>query len=310
MAPVQTPLTAGWDSAPCECRFPVPPRGYAYGAHLQGTLKKTSVKTTRAMAPLSLSITQLSTRPRHEISKNHVGVAMAMTAPDHPAARSLERAFWRAVEEIGQHNSTCVARLSDEALAGYALGVEHTLIGQAESLGCDCDLAGAAAVTIDTRAWSDQLRAALGEQLRRRHPGGPVCCGRKLNEFLGTLRDWRIAMVAGDDSMFDGPWRHQANTRLENGLRRWRSKRTSSSPGLTEDEELLANQVERELRALRIYRMALFRDRSWLKRREEKRRRIEEHQEAAQPWSTKLLRPVVAQDAPAMAGETSGTAGA
>ena len=228
-----------------------------------------------------------------------------MTAPDHPV-RILERAFWRAVEEIGQHNSTCVARLSDEALAGYALGIEHTLIGQAESMGCDCDLNGAAAVTIDTSAWVDQLRAALGEQLRRRHPAGPACPGRKLNEFLGTVRDWRIALDAGDDSMFDGPWRHQAATRIEKDIRRWR-ERTNRSP-LTVEEEVLANQVVHELRALCIYRLALFRDRSWCKRREEKRR-IEVHQEAAQPWSTKLLRnpPVVARDAPAHAGETSGT---
>jgi hypothetical protein len=144
------------------------------------------------------------------------------TPPDHPA-RILEHAFWRAVEEIGQCIGTSIERLSDDQLAAYALGVEHTLGGMLEHLHELWRAADDPSRALDGMSWSNQLRGAVGEQLRRRHPGDRCCAGRKLNELLGTIRDWRIAIVAGDDSMFDGPWLHQAVTRLEHEFRQWRT---------------------------------------------------------------------------------------
>jgi hypothetical protein len=101
-------------------------------------------------------------------------------------------------------------------------------------------------------------------------------------ELLGTIRDWRIAIVAGDDSMFDGPWLHQAVTRIEHEFRQWRTRAERS-----DDELQLANQVGAELRALSRYHLHLVGDPSWFTKRHELRCRPHaEGQEAAQPTIT------------------------
>lgn len=176
-----------------------------------------------------------------------------MNPPDHPDA-ILERALWRAVDEIGRCWSTSVSRLSDDQLAAYVLGVNHTLVDAYE------DFTGGAAME-----WARQIRASLGEQLRRRHPDKPCCPGRKLNELLSQVRDWRIALVAGDDSMFAGPYRKMPVNALQDDLDRWLRREDRN-----EDEAMLARQIDDEIRALFSYRVYLTKDREWWNKREER----------------------------------------
>src|SRR5215211_4941467 len=119
-----------------------------------------------------------------------------------PAAL-LEGEFWEAVENIGHGWYGGVDKMSEEALRAYADGVKHVLIRALERLQTNASSDDDRSLRLDTFVWVQQIRAAVGEQLRRRDPAGRCCRGRFLNDALCQVRDWRLALWEGDASFMD-----------------------------------------------------------------------------------------------------------
>src|SRR6185369_12287750 len=116
----------------------------------------------------------------------------------------------------------------------------------------------------DAGRWHNQIRAAVGEQLRRRHPGERCCAGRKLNEWTGTIRDWRIRLVDdGNTAPFDGPYKKQPRYALEREMEAWRRRGTEYN----EAEAMTFQRIHEELEALNLFYLRLLGDDEWRKKR-------------------------------------------
>lgn len=201
----------------------------------------------------------------------------------------LERQLWNAVEEIGRSPCTSTSKLSDAELTAFAEGAAHVLILSLESLQ---DGTNEEAHKHDAGRWHDQLRAAVGEQLRRRNPGARSCAGRKLNEWLGTIRDWRIDL--SDNANVD-PFDYSSKTRrsspfrkLEREMEAWAGRRRRENDLMQPephdlDEETLFREIQREAAALHFFYMHLLTDREWNKQRWDRSKQAQA-QPAAAPF--------------------------
>lgn len=184
-------------------------------------------------------------------------------------ARLLEGEFWEAVENIGSGYYDQVDTRSEDGLRGYADGVKHVLIHALERLHNYASTDDDPALRMDTFVWVRQIRAAVGEQLRRRDPQGRCCPGRFLNEALCHVRDWRIALWdAGDDSFMYrvAGKRDNPSWVLERKLDSWTRAEHSA------EEYELAEAIRNEIRALRDLYFHVGGDREWQRKNWERRK--------------------------------------
>lgn len=179
-----------------------------------------------------------------------------------PAARVLEDELWNAVENIGHGWFDEVCKRDEEGLRAYADGVKAVLIHGLERLQNRDD---EEARRHDTWKWVLQLRAAVGEQLRRREPQGRCCKGRFLNEALCQVRDWRIALWDGDTTFLDAAPDRKRLTQhwdLRRKLDRWRM-----AEDRTEEDVALCESILNEVTALFDLYMRLGADSEWHSKR-------------------------------------------
>jgi hypothetical protein len=195
----------------------------------------------------------------------------------------LERQFWNAVEDIGKGDESSIRSLNDEELAAFAEGCARVLVLGLEQLqGTDQD--ENRLKSADAGRWHDQLRAAVGEQLRRRHPGQRCCSGRKLNEWLEKIRDWRVKLVdEADESAFEGTYKGRRDFALGREMEQW-ARRGDRSEKTYEQEIVEAEKwrlIRRELDALQVYRIHLLNDRGWTEKRWKRLTTLQAEKQAA-----------------------------
>ena len=174
----------------------------------------------------------------------------------------LQSRFWSEVENIGGgycRPTGCARRdFTDAELASYAEGVANVIVCLFESLQTNAteDFRGSGT---DAGRWIDQIRGAVGEQLRRRHPGERACAGRKFNTWLTAIRDKRIAMI---DECWSDAWPFHRQMRKE--IEQWGRRQTEQ---LDEESYWLLERIKDELQALHDLYDHLGCDREWQKKK-------------------------------------------
>lgn len=161
------------------------------------------------------------------------------SVPKTSIERELKRSVFQAAESIGEGYDGCDKR-SPAELAAYADGVRNTLVVLAEQY----------EIELRTR----QVRAAVGEALRRRNVPEQKLKSRRLNNIIEEVRDHRIAMLDRYQSL--------DYTKLRDWQKKlWAIERTERE-GEWAERELVATEVS----ALRDLYDHLLSDGDWFRK--------------------------------------------